>query len=282
MIDIKNILSQVKDFPTLPTIYSTLLDVMANPRSTVQDVANVITKDIAASAKILKTVNSALYSMQVRIDTISQAIFHLGFNEVKNLVIALSILDMFSRVKSFNTFSLVDFWKHSIAVGCITRLIGTIIGIKNIENYFLSGIVHDIGKLFFLKNYEAEYRQVIDYVQENKVFIKEAEKKIFGLSHLTVGDLLAEKWRLPPSIRNTIKNHSTGIVNGRIDLQVGCVHLANIIARSLELGFAGDEYVPEPNPEIWASLNLPSNVFTKVLPRILIEYEQSVSILLLK
>jgi putative nucleotidyltransferase with HDIG domain len=282
LISIQNVLAQVKDFPTLPTIYSTLLDVMANPRSTVQDVANVITKDIASSAKILKTVNSSIYGIQVKIDTISQAIFHLGFNEVKNLVIALSIVDMFAKVKTLSAFNIVEFWKHSIAVACISRMLGTLVGIKNVENFFLAGIVHDIGKLFFLKHYDEEYIKAVELVQEEEIYIKDAETKIFGLSHLAVGDLLAEKWSLPPSIRNTIKNHTTAVVNGQIDLQVACVHLANVLARSLELGFAGDDYVPEVNPDIWGALNIPPNSITQLLPKILTEYEQSVSILLLK
>ena len=147
---ISRILKSVEDFPTLPTVYTALSDVMANPRSTTQDAANVIMRDQSAASKVLKTANSPLYGFRGRIDTISQAIFHIGFEEVRNLVIAISIMDIFKNTKLSLSYNPVELWKHSIAVGVITKLIGKELGVKNLENYFLAGILHDIGKLLFL------------------------------------------------------------------------------------------------------------------------------------
>ncbi len=281
MPNLKDILEQIEEFPTLPTIYTTLLDVMANPRSTVSDVAGIISQDIAASAKILKTVNSSIYQLEHEVDTISQAIFFIGFNEVKNLVITMSIHDMFSKSQSVSKFNLIDLWKHSLAVGVITRFLGQLIGIKNIENYFISGVIHDIGKLFFLKTMNKAYSKVVNFVHENEVTIQEAEKEIIGITHMEVGGLLAERWKLPTTIKNSIKYHSTGVVNGRLDLQVSSVHLANIIARIMELGYPGDYLVHQPNLDIWKILNIDTKSFPQILPRIISDYEQSVSILLI-
>lgn len=280
MINVDQIIENVKDFPTLPTIYSALLDVMANPRSTVNDVANIITQDQSSSAKLLKAVNSSVYALQVRVDTVSQAIFHLGFNEVKNLVITLSVIKMFSKTKSLASFNVIDFWKHSIAVGVVTRFLGKLIGIKKIENYFLSGIIHDIGKLFFLNNLPDEYAKVTQHVYEKDISIRKAESELLGISHTVVGDMLAEKWKLPNSIRNPIKYHTEGHINNKIDTQVACVHLANIIARTMELGNPGDYLIPQPNENIWPALNLPPKTFTGSMQSLKNAYEQSVSILL--
>jgi HD-like signal output (HDOD) protein len=281
MIKLENVIEQIEEFPTLPTIYTQLLEVMANPRSTVADVANIISQDISSSTKILKHVNSPFYHIQGEIDTISQAIFYIGFNEVKNLVITLSVLDIFNEKHSDSKFNIVDLWKHSIAVGVITRIIGQLIGIKNIENYFLSGVIHDIGKLFFLKTMKKEYTTVVDYVADKNVVIQNAEEKIFGFDHMLTGGLLAKKWKLPQTITNSIVNHNTGRVKDQADIQVSCVHLANIIARIMEFGFPGDDLVPQPNKEIWNFLNIDPATYPQILTKITDNYEQSLSILLL-
>ena len=281
MKDIEKTLRYVEDFPTLPTIYSALLDVIANPHSTVQDVADVISKDQSSALKILRTVNSSLFGLQTRVDTLSTAIFHLGFNEVKNLVVALSVIDLFSNMKSIQSFNIVDFWKHSIAVGVVSRIIGKTLGVKNLENFFLAGIIHDIGKLFFLKYFKEDFTKVSSIIAEENISIREAEVMVFGINHCVAGEIIAERWRLSSSIKNVIRNHTTGFVDGNFNTLCASVHIANIIARLMELGNPGDHLVPEPNFQIWKELNFPQDTFVKLHKYILQDYQQSASILLL-
>ncbi len=280
MKDFKKIIDEVGDFPTLPTIYTSLLNVMADSRSSVNDVAKIVTQDIAASTKILKTVNSSVYSLATKIDTITQAIFHLGFNEVKNLVVALSVMDMFSESSSLPSFNIIDLWKHSIGVGVIARIIGSVIGIKNVENYFLSGLIHDIGKLFFLERLNSDYSEVIRIVEEKSISIDQAEKEVFGLTHSQAGELLAKKWGLPLSINNSIRYHSSGFIGKDPNLQVATVHLADIIARILEFGFGGDNLIPHVNSAIWNVMKIEEGVLSTLLPKFKDGYSQSISILL--
>ncbi len=280
MKKIEEIVDCIHEFPTLPTIYTALLEVMSDSRSTINDVANIISTDQASSLKILKTVNSSIFGLQKRVENISEAIFHLGFNEVKNLVLSLSVIKLFSNTESLPDFKLIDLWKHSLAVGVITRTLGKFLGIKNIENYFLAGIMHDLGKLFFLREYVDEYSDVVRYVNESRKFIEQSENEVIGVSHTVVGDLLAEKWNLPGSIRNSIKYHETGFSNGKYDAEIACVHLANIISRILQLGNPGDDFIPEPNHKIWDYMDLNPSVFTENKDIFIDDYNQSVSILL--
>lgn len=277
---INKIIKEIEEFPTLPTIYTTLSDVMANPRSTAQDVANVISQDQSAASKILKTANSSLYGFRGRITTISQAVVYIGFEEIKNLVLAISILDMFNISSKMVAFNPVDLWKHSIAVGIISRQIAKEIGAKNVEQYFLSGILHDIGKLLFMKSIPELYSKVISYSIENNMPSKDVEKQVIGMSHTLAGKLLAERWKLPKNIIDCISNQYTGLVDGRTDSLVASVHIANVAATLLELGKAGDEIIPQINPQIWDELKLSSNFFTKSIHAIVKEYQDSVNLLL--
>lgn len=279
MNHIQNIINKVNEFPTLPTIYVALSEVMANPRSTINDAAEILSKDQAATAKILKVANSSLFGLRVNIDTITKAIFYLGFDEVKNLVSAMKIINLFSS-NGNSSVSAVDLWKHSIAVGVINRNLGALMAIKNLENYFIAGILHDIGKLFFYKYYYDEYQKVIDYAITNNIEIRESEQSILGITHTMVGQLLAEKWKLPRSLINAISFHNTGLVNGRVEFLVATLHLANIIALALELGVSFEEIIPQPNVLIWEKLNFPEGAIKNAIPKIMQDFNDSVEILL--
>ena len=75
METIKRVLRGVEEFPTLPTIYTALSDVMANPNSTPSDAAEVISRDQSAASKLLKSANSSLYGFRGRIDSINPSNF---------------------------------------------------------------------------------------------------------------------------------------------------------------------------------------------------------------
>ena len=278
---INKLIKGVEDFPTLPTIYTALSEVMANPYSTPNDAAKIIASDQASAAKVLKTANSSIYGLKSKIDTITQAIFFIGFNEVKNLIIALSIIDLFKKTHHSQGLSPLDLWKHSIAVGVISRLIGKAAGADNVENYFISGILHDIGKLLFIRYLEKDYARTVQYAYQKNISIRDAETKILGVTHNIAGELIAEKWKLPHNIKDCIRFHYMGVLGNKPDLLTASIHIGNVVARTLELGDGGDRLIPEPNYDVWSILNLPVNTFTNLLPKIRMDYEQCVSLFLL-
>lgn len=279
MKDINRLLDSIREFPTLPTIYSSLLDVLSNPFSTVKDVTDIIIRDQSVTSKIIKVANSPVFGISARVDTISQAIFFLGFNEIKNIVLTVSVMKIFSSTKSFTYFNFIDLWKHSIAVGVITRILGAKLGIKNVENYFISGLLHDLGKLVFYKIFGEEYAKILRYSYDNFQEIREQEKKAFGITHEIAGELLAEKWRFSSIMREVIKYHYNFRKNTEDDILIACVHLANIIAIAMNLGNSGSNTIYQPNYEVWGVLNLPEGSLTAMYEEIIDTYNKSIDIL---
>jgi HD-like signal output (HDOD) protein len=278
-MNLEDLINKVKDFPTLPTVYNSIMDVMANPRSTINDVANVISQDQASASKLLRAANSSIYGFRGRINNVSQAIFYLGFDEVKNLVAALSIIDLFKNSPANDSFNPVNFWKHSIGVGLITRIIGSSLGVKDIENYFISGILHDIGKLLFYRVIPEDYAKAINYANEKNISLRDAEVAIIGISHLSAGEMLAEKWKMPQTIRDCIRYHYVGTINSEFDDNVAVVHIANILAGLIGIPSL-DEFVQEPNQAIWSKLKIGEGMFVSIVDRININYTESIELLL--
>lgn len=279
MKDIDRLIDSIKEFPTLPTIYSSLLEVLSNPFSTVKDVTDIIVRDQSVTFKIIKVANSPVFGISARVDTISQAIFFLGFSEIKNIVLTISIMKVFNSTKNFAYFNFIDLWKHSIAVGVITRILGSKIGIRNIENYFISGLLHDLGKLVFYKIFGEEYAKILRYSYDNFEEIREYEKNSFGLTHEIAGEILAEKWRFSKGLIEVIKHHYVFRKNNEEDTLVACVHLANIIAISMNLGNSGSNVIYQPNYEIWSLINLPEGTLNSLYDEIMDTYTKSIDIL---
>ncbi len=277
---IEKIISGVNNLPTLPTVYSALSEAVDNPLTSSEDLAKLIASDQASAFKILKVINSPFYGFRRRIDTISQGILYLGFNEVKNIISALSVINFFSKNKLILDFNPVDFWAHSIGVGITTRIIGTTIGERNIENYFLAGIIHDIGKLVFFEFAPDDYKHVLEIVESENCFIKDAEAKVFGIDHTVAGQMLAEKWKMPQSIQDTIRQHHNGFIPGEINKLVAAVHIGDITARMLELGNPGDNLVPEPSNKAWEILGIPKGFFCLMRKKIKDDFTQTVRLML--
>jgi HD-like signal output (HDOD) protein len=277
---IEKIIRNVKDLHTLPSIYYSLSESINDPYSSLEKLARVISFDQVSSFKILKVANSSFYGFRGRINTISQAVLHLGFNEIKNIVFALSILKTFTKIKNIMNFRPVDLWAHSIGVGIAARLIGEKLGERDIENYFLAGIVHDIGKILFIEFLPEDYLKVLKYVQEKNCSTLEAESEILGINHCKAGHLLAEKWKLPAQIRDIIYFHHTGKKDGQFDRITAAVHVADIFVKAIELGNTGDNLIPEPNFNVWEKLNLPEGFFSSILNKLKENFRRNVRIML--
>jgi len=268
-------LKGIDEFPTLPTIYISLSEVMSNPYSTINDAAEIISQDQSSTAKILKTANSSIFALQRKINTVKDAIFYIGFNEVKNLILAMSVMDIFQTTKILKNLNPIDLWKHSIAVGVITRHFGILTGIKKIENYFICGILHDIGKLLFIKNIAEEYSEVLEIAEKENIALRDAESKVLGMTHNIAGELIAEKWKLPAEIKLAIRYHNNGMTSEGFDNLTACIHLANIVARILEFGNGGDNIKPQPNRIIWNYIDFPNKPFTGSYQKIKSDFETS-------
>lgn len=280
MDHLERIIAAVNTLPTLPTVFAAISEAMEDPRTSADKLAQIISTDQVSALKVLKVANSPFFGFRGRIDTISEAVFYLGFNEIRNIVFALSVINSFSKTTSIPQFQPVDFWAHSIAVGIATRVIGAGSNAESLENYFLGGILHDIGKLIFFQFAKKDFIAALEIAESKKISLKSAEGEIFKFDHSVAGHMLAQKWKLPVSFQNVILYHHSGVTAESTDNLIPSVYLGNIVAKMLTLGRAGDDCIPKPNPQIWDKLKLPAGYFSKIRPRLEEDFNNTVRIML--
>ncbi len=256
----------VKELPTLPTVYTALSQAIANPNCQAREVTDIISADQASAFRVLRLVNSPYYGFPGRIDSVARAVVILGFTEIKYLVLANAVMDLFAKNKSALEFQPSQFWAHSLAVGVLTRALGQITHIVNQENLFIAGVLHDLGKLVLFEFAEQDFTRSIRTADEQGCPLYDVEKSILGLTHPEAGALIAKRWNLPAILHDVILYHHQGTVKGAPEPLVAATHLANVIARALDMGFSGDRFVPEINEAIWDTLRIPDGALREMLP----------------
>ncbi len=272
---IQNLLAQVANLPTLPQVVERVMTLVEDPDTTSAQLARVISTDQALMTKVLKVVNSAYYGMPRRIATLQQATVILGFNTVKNLVLSASIFDSFGRGNQNVGFDRVKFWEHSIGVGTAAKVLAQRIGLGQPEELFVAGLVHDIGKVVIDDLLHDKFVEILQIVHDKKCRILEAEKEVLGIGHPEVGQMLAEKWNLPPILTECIAFHHTPQLALNHKKYVAIVHLADAIARLENLGYGGDSQTPTIDPKSWTQLEIPESELGELILKIREEFKKA-------
>ncbi len=107
---LKKAIFNVENLPVLPAIYTKISSLTSNPNTTANELAQVITKDIALTSKLLKLVNSPFYAFPRKITTIPQAIVIIGYSALRNLVLTKSAFELFPRFVGGKNFKYMAFW----------------------------------------------------------------------------------------------------------------------------------------------------------------------------
>ena len=137
----------IKEIPTLPSIVFELNKQLQNPNTSIKMVSETIEKDQAMALEILKLVNSAFYGFPSRISDINNAVVLLGYNAVRNSIVSLSVIKLFSSVLTLEGFDIKDFWKHSLAVAVTAKNLAGLSRKESSDNCFAAGLLHVLPQL---------------------------------------------------------------------------------------------------------------------------------------
>ena len=208
-----------------------------DPHASPNELNRLIALDPSLAGQVLRLINSAYYSLNQPVSSLSRAIIMLGINTVKNLVLSLAILDHFHARKPFRTLCGAPFWKHCVAVGVITKSLAVLKGVSwaDQEDYFVCGLMHDLGKLPLKQQSDQEYSEAMDLAARRSWTMAHAERTIFGIDHSAIGGLIAQKWRLSSAFIDVLSyHHQPDDTSAGKRLQVQMVALANRYAPVLE------------------------------------------------
>ncbi|MGE3550531.1 MAG: HDOD domain-containing protein, partial [Geobacter sp.] len=131
---------------SLPLFYERLNEAINHPRTSIDDIAKIITEDQGLTARLLRLANSPLFGWFGKVDSINKAVTIIGTQQLRDLALAASVMGVFTGIPP-ELMSMTSFWRHSVACGIIARTLATWRREPNVERFFVAGILHDIGQL---------------------------------------------------------------------------------------------------------------------------------------
>ncbi|MBI3593110.1 MAG: HDOD domain-containing protein [Nitrospirae bacterium] len=220
---------KIAKLPTLPAIAHEILDLVNDDLTSIDKLEHIIEQDPAISAKILSFASSAFFGYADPNTTVSSAIQKIGFNNVRNIVIGISLMTIFDDSRHDNALDYHKIFRHSLAVGMIAKFMSENLNIKKPDEIFLSGILHDLGLLLMNRHFSDIRIKVKNEVKQGMPIL-DAEKAALGFTHADMGAWLADRWNLSETIWETILYHHTPSLAEKNPEQVAIVHLSDAIA----------------------------------------------------
>lgn len=222
-------LDAIHELPTLSTVAMKLSRLLMDINTSAKDVADVIQYDQSIVTKMLKMVNSAFFGFSNKVSSVQHALMLLGFNTVRNAVIAIDVINALNTKNKTKGFDISAFWYHAIGVAVISRRLDEETGHHFREDVFTAGIIHDIGKIVMAHYFSDRFQAVIETMHREQINFWEAEHRHFPMNHADVGIQLTRRWHLPDPMCNVVGRHHTTSKTSSVDNLVHIVHTADAL-----------------------------------------------------
>lgn len=227
------------DIPTLPVVYQELFRKMQDPQVSVPQIAELINQDQALAAKVLHLVNSAFYGYKQEIKTIARAVVILGFQAVRSAALATGVFEYFKDEPSTGAVDMAKFWTHSVAVAAGCKTFAAARGLKQQEEAFVVGLLHDVGKLIEKRHFAADFAELCQVATEQHLSWYDTESQLFQVNHATIAKAVFRGWNFPPSVVEAIHLHHTPESAQQHPQLTALVHVADFTAYELGYGAPG-------------------------------------------
>jgi len=199
------IISSIGDLPASPAIVSSLMSLTADINANLNTICKTIMVDQSLVARVLRLSNSSFYGRAKEVYTLREAIILLGFKTLRSLVVASSTHTLYQGVSDRRFRDAL--WEHTLAAALASRLIAQAINHPGVEEAFLAGLMHDIGKLVLMQKIPDQYQAVLIAAEQTGRTHVELEQEKLGFDHTEVGRLLLQKWAFPRLLVQAVADH---------------------------------------------------------------------------
>jgi HD-like signal output (HDOD) protein len=250
-------LAAVGDLPTLPVVAARALSITGDLEAPIEAVLELLRMDPPLAAKVLRVANSVWFQRGRSVSDLRSAVVRLGFAHIRNILVGVSVLRSFDAYFAGAPYSREDFWRHCIGVGVVAARLGREAADLSASSAFLAGLLHDVGKLVLDQQLRDPWDAALRMSREYRLPLHEAEARVVGCDHATIGGGLLDLWRIPAEVADPVRWHH------RPD---GCpaphrraamlLNAADYHCIEHRVGYGGNEHPERPGASILAALRL--------------------------
>lgn len=192
--------------PTPPAVALQVVGAASRPDCRPADLVPMLSQDPALCSKLLKTVNSCLYGLSKPVASLERAVFILGLNPLRSLVLGLSLPAMQRGVSADPVVR--GYWVGSVGGGILARELAARANRPSPGDDLVCGLLRDIGAVQMLRTFPDAFRAMLhQYPHELLDNPNEVELRVFGVTHADVGAELLRRWNLPDEVVEPIRRH---------------------------------------------------------------------------
>jgi HD-like signal output (HDOD) protein len=222
-------IGQLGQLPVMPAAVRRLMDALADPHSTMRDVAAIVERDPALAAKVLQLVNSAFFGLARRVTAIDTAVSYLGTDILQGLAVMAEVFQD-AEHGGIAGLDVEAEAEHALLTGRIASDIGadTPAG----QDAFVAGMLHDVGLIVLAARSPEWLSGVLDEAQRTSRPVFELEAELLGVTHAEIGAYLLGLWGIPLPVVEAVAFHHRP-ARAESSLLVDIVHIADGLADEL-------------------------------------------------
>jgi HD-like signal output (HDOD) protein len=244
-ISLNALLELVDRLPQPPQVALKLARLLEDASASAEQLAQVIQLDANMTGQVLRLCNSSAYGLSRRIETIKEAIALLGFGTLKSLV--YTIISQNTLDKPLGGYDLAKgmLWHNAAACAMYAKHLAVRFGGCDPELAYTGSVLRDVGKLVLSQFVGDAFLTIEQYAIEKQIDFDRAETQVLGFSHTELGQKVAEKWDLSPTLQAVIRYHhepSSMPEDTPADLLrvTALIHLADTFTMMMGCGLGGD------------------------------------------
>lgn len=263
-ITIDHIVEKTNTVYSLPLFYERFNETINHPRSSIDDIAKIITEDQGLTARLLRLANSPMFGCYAKVESMTKAVTIIGTQQLRDLALAASVMGVFKGIPE-DLLNMASFWRHSVACGIIARSLAIYRREPNVERLFVAGMLHDVGKVVLAAAQPELSRGLLEERRGTGELYLSLERQRLGFDHGELGGALLKKWKIPASIGEPVACHHTPGSAEKFRIETALIHLADVICQAMDLGQGAECGVPPLDEPAWERLGLPVHMLGTVL-----------------
>lgn len=225
------LVSSLKSFPAVPVIYNQILDLLERDDYAIQDLSDLLAQDGGMLSKVIHLANSPMFRGSYVVTDPNDAITCLGTKNICSLVLSLHVFESYEST-TFPSYSVKQLWEHCWETAIITQELCEAAGIRNSNNGFMAGLLHDLGRMVMMENFGKPYQEVCQQSIDDKTHLCELEFQAFGARSREVAGFTLKLWEFPDAVSNAVIHQDSpwDLPHEEFDVS-DALYTANILAQ---------------------------------------------------
>lgn len=234
------IMNSAIQLPPFPAVIQRVLQLVEDPKSSAQEMVDVIQYDQSITANVLRVCNSAHSGLRRPVHSLREAVAMIGFDQLVEIILQNNSAQLFSRACPGYDLNDGELWRHSVSCALLSQIISIRLNQAPSPTRFTAALLHDIGKVILSGFVREHFEEIRKLVREGGCSFSEAEKEVLGIDHAELGGRISERWQFPKAIVLAIRYHHTPLLSPEDHEMVNLTYLCDLVTLMMGIGGGAD------------------------------------------